>query len=433
LQKKKNIAIIGSGLAGLSAAWYLKNDFVVDLYERSPTAGMDAHSLDIDNKNRIDVPLRVFYSGYYPTLTSLYNEAGIEIEKTNYAASFTRLENYEDRNNHNGATYYRYINFLIAGKSVPFFGSWNSLRGLGLRINLDLMRFYRETGKIFANKVELASLENITIYEYLRSAAYSESFIRFFILPVFSAICTCNFEAVKNYPAATIIEYINKGIFFDGVSRVKYGTKLVVDILCRGCHNIHNDKTIHKITKNGSTITVHGSSGFKKNYDFTIIATGPAQASLLLSNSFEYERSVLASIPTEKSFVSIHRNEKLMPHKKYWSAVNFLVNDRSANACVTIFMNAVQKGLKKSPPLFQSWNPPEAIHDSEIIRKEFERPLVSVESLKSIRQLNSRNNKNQIFFAGSYMLPGIPLLENAALSAKNIASFLIADQKQKLA
>ena len=97
----RKIAIIGSGIAGLSAAWALKQDHDVTLYERHPVLGMDAFSINLasgSGTQRIDVPMRVVYEAYYPNLTRLYREAAIELEPLEYSGTFTRL---------NGPTYFK--------------------------------------------------------------------------------------------------------------------------------------------------------------------------------------------------------------------------------------------------------------------------------------------------------------------------------------
>jgi predicted NAD/FAD-binding protein len=107
------IAVVGGGIAGLSAAWRLSARHRVTLLEKHAVAGMDAHSLDLEHDGgtwRIDVPLRVIYEGYYPTLIGLYRDLGVELERTNYAGSFSDL---------GGDVYYRYANLMVGGRSVP--------------------------------------------------------------------------------------------------------------------------------------------------------------------------------------------------------------------------------------------------------------------------------------------------------------------------
>jgi len=130
------IAVVGAGIAGLSAAWRLSARHRVTLIEKLPVAGMDAHSIDLPHDGtsfRIDVPLRVLYEGYYPTLIALYGALGVETERTNYAGSFSRL---------GGDVYYRYANWVVGDRSIPL-----PARPLGraaLRLNAARVRVYRQ-------------------------------------------------------------------------------------------------------------------------------------------------------------------------------------------------------------------------------------------------------------------------------------------------
>jgi predicted NAD/FAD-binding protein len=129
------IAVIGGGIAGLSAAWRLSTHHRVTLLERHAVAGMDAHSIDLAHDGdtaRVDVPLRVLYEGYYPTLIAMYHALGVQLERTNYAGSFSQL---------GGETYYRYANWIVGNRSIPLPAF--PLGRRALRINRDLLRFYR--------------------------------------------------------------------------------------------------------------------------------------------------------------------------------------------------------------------------------------------------------------------------------------------------
>ena len=151
------VAIVGSGIGGLSAAWALSQQHDVTLFEKSPHLGMDAHSLDIDlgeSQARVDVPLRVFFDGFYPNLTALYNELGIEFSPINYSASFGDL---------NGETYFHYHDYRLGTLSVPFLKGRRSLNRTAFRIGLDSHRFFHRLGLQIYRGIE----DQLTIEDFL--------------------------------------------------------------------------------------------------------------------------------------------------------------------------------------------------------------------------------------------------------------------------
>ena len=105
----QRIAIIGRGMAGLAASWFLGAGHEVTLFERQPSLGIGAHSIQAPG-GVIDVPLRVIYPGYYPALFALRAETGVQVEPIDASLGFSDL---------GGDSYFRYRNFQALGRTVP--------------------------------------------------------------------------------------------------------------------------------------------------------------------------------------------------------------------------------------------------------------------------------------------------------------------------
>jgi predicted NAD/FAD-binding protein len=418
-----DIAVIGGGIAGLSAAWRLSTHHRVTLMERHEVAGMDAHSLDLLHDGstvRVDVPLRVLYEGYYPTLIAQYHELGVQLERTNYAGSFSAL---------GGDTYYRYANWLVAGRSIPLPALPIGPRAL--RINRDLLRFYRLA------PIALREMQDIEepLGSWLDRAKFSTEFAEGFLIPTFAAVCTCSAAAVRAYPARVILDYLTRGLTFGGVRRVVMGTREVVRRLTEPVAELRCGVRVQGISPAPDGVRVRWEGG-EQVFDHVVIATQANQATTMLDPSFRREREALERFAYEPSEVVVHTDTRLAPRdRRYWAPVNIVTTDAHDKPMATIWMNKVQPELRAKSPVFQTWNPildarPETIR----AHARFERPVVnaaSLEGARTVRLLHAQHGR-RLWFCGSYLGPGIPLLEAAARTALEVAIAINDDESTTL-
>ncbi len=274
--KPLRIAVVGSGIAGLSVAHLLstgRDKHQVVIYEAASHLGMDSHGVNLPEKYinpaylkelkaeaakfaptssneaeakkgdqsqvpsiRVDVPLRVFTESYYPHLTGLYNECDIKFQAENYETAIV-LES--------GKTVFAYNNFLLSENlSVPYvlppnpFFRYSPVWSLDFwRISLGWLYFLRAGKRDLASgtlEASPATGHGPTILEYLTTKGYSEAFIFRFFLPMLAGICTCSMHAAGAYPARVVIRYLTARAM-RGVKKVRMGTQCVVHRLTEKC------------------------------------------------------------------------------------------------------------------------------------------------------------------------------------------------------
>lgn len=411
------IAVVGSGIAGLSAAWLLSQDHEVTIFEKSARLGMDAHGLDIAGLNgevRIDVPLRVFFDGFYPNLVSLYHALGIDSQPINYSASFGQL---------NERSYFRYENYKFGRYTLPFFKGKRSVNPMALRIGWDIFRFFRQLPTSLANGIT----DELTLEDYLRQRGYSREFAEGFLYPAFAGICTCSHASIRDYPARVVLEYLDTGLLFSSVRRVTQGTQEIVRRLAAAVHQIHFNTEVQGLIPNATGVTLDTPAG-SSSFDHVVLATQANQSAKLLNQASTEERDVMNAFCYEPSRVIVHRDARLAPPggPPEWAPVNFLLGDNQAAPMATIWMNAIQS-LPARDPLFQSWNPIIDPNPALVLAEStFERPVVNFDSLQALKRLNFLHQKpdRRLWFCGSYAAHGIPLLESATHSALSVAERL---------
>ena len=409
----QRIAIIGSGIAGLSAAWALKVDHEVTLFERHNTLGMDAFSIDLPIRTgaqRIDVPMRVVYEAYYPSLTRLYQEVGIELEPLEYSGSFTRL---------GGATYFSYRNLRVGTYAFPMLSEWRSmLRPETLHIAADAVRFFATV----ARDLRRGKADGLTLEEYLQTRNLSAAFVEGFLLPALAGICTCTYDAVRGCPAVVVLDYFARGLFNMPVKRVLHGTQDVVTRLSSGVQQVRLGAAVDTVTATtgGATVRV---GGVDQHFDHVVIAA-QANHALHMLQCTSQERNVLSSFTYQPSTVLMHSDVRLAPpNRAQWRPVNFILAPGAEMPMATIWMNTVHRNLG-SDDVFQTWNPVIEPDPARVFsRVAVERPVINEASVNGIAKLEALHAMpgRRIWFVGAYASRGVPLLESAATSGLAVA------------
>lgn len=402
--------MVGGGLSGLAAAWLLGRGHRVTLYERQPRPGFTAASLDWAGE-RIDVPLRVFYPGYYPVLTQLYTLLGVPSEPVSYAASFTGDD---------GRLFFRYRNLRLADWSLGWLAPQDWLLGpRAWRIVQGLLGFHRRSLPALA-RGELAGL---SIGDW--TAADSPDFVEGFLLPAICTVCTCTTEAARLFPAEVIVDYLARGLARQSVRRALHGAEGVEQALRAGIPRLRCAAPVAGVRRLERGVAVRLADGSEHRHDQAVIAAQANHARRLLEDASPAERRVLGAFRYQPVEVVTHTDPALMPARPHdWSPVNLRVSTAHAAPESTIWVNAVQPVLRGAEPVFQTVHPQREPAPGTVLgRTRFERPMVAAGTAAALRGLQQLHDEagRRVWFCGSYAQAGIPLLEGAVASAAAVA------------
>lgn len=421
MKNKPKLAVIGSGIGGLAAAWLLKDRFAVTVFEQHKKPGMGIYTVDYSSngrQTRIDIPLRIFCEGYYPNLLALYRELGIAIESTNHSAAFA---------NEQQQLFFQYAKLAFQGHSIALPKGRSLLSLTAWKMGLSSRHFFKQAKRHLANQ----DLSTITLRSYLEQHHYHPDFINGLLLPTLATICTCDYNSILNYPADLILGYLSCGVMKQGVVRAAKGVDDIVPRLLEGCEVIAQAK-ITRIQQGEGGITLQLQAGGEHCFEHIVVATQAHQAAALLDER-PVQQALLQRVPYEHSSMAVHTDDNILPrHRLPLSPVSYLIDRKQQRPCTTVDLSTAMPHFKGQEPVFQTWNPQACTDyphkDKLIAQVDFTRPTVSLDSREAIRQLRQQQSQqtvhSNIWLCGSYMTERLPLLDAAVDSAMQVAQQL---------
>ena len=407
------VAVIGSGISGLSAAYFLSKRYKVDLFEKEDRFGGHSHTIDIKlnedtNKIHADIGFIVFNKKTYPNLINFFKEIDIEIEKSNMSLSFMSKD----------------IDLEYCGKGLKgiFSHKKNLFNFDFFKMFLEILKFYKKSSKL--NEFN----EDISLGEYLVNEKHSEYFINYHLIPMVSAIWSMPPYDAKKMPIKFFMKFFQNHGLFNLRKRpqwytVKNRSRQYVNKVIEKISGEHfKNYKIEKIKRISNFVRIfYGSENEYFDYDKVIIATHADEAKKMIEDKSEEEAKILGSFQYKKNLAIIHSDEVVMPQKRFnWSAWNTSISKK--NSSVTYWLNLLQN-FKINKNIFLTLNPFEQINTDKIIKKvEFTHPYYDHNTLKNQKNLHLIQNKKNILFCGSYF--GYGFHEDGIKSTLEMIKFL---------
>ena len=388
------IAVIGSGISGLSASYFLSKKHHVDLFEKEDRFGGHSYTIDvIENKKRIpvDIGFIVFNHLTYPNLINFFNEIDIEIEKSDMSFSVS-VEG---------------TNFEYCGKGLKgiFANKSNFLNIKFIRMFLEILKFYKLCDKI--SNID----QVITLDEFLKKNRWSKSFINYHIIPMVSAIWSMPPYEAGKMPMNFFLKFFQNHGLFKLRNRpqwytVAHRSKTYVNkVLSQISGEYFKNYKINSIQRVSSGVQVYyGGANEFFDYDKVILATHADQALSLIKNPTDQEIKTLSNFDYKKNLAVLHCDESVMPkNKKVWSSWNTYVDPKNLNkSSLTYWLNLLQN-INCEKNIFLTLNPLKEIPNERIYKKiEFTHPYYDQKALDNQKNLKNIQNKENLLFCGSY-------------------------------
>ncbi len=415
-QARPRLAVIGTGIAGLAAAWLLREDYDVVVFESQPRAGMGVHTIDYASngiEKRIDIPLRIFTEGYYENLFALYEHIGVKVLASDHAGLFANDE---------GDILLHYGNLDWSGLQLSYPRGRSLLRWDTLKIALQSRRFFARARR----DKDRAEFADISFGEYLERSGTGQLFIDTILLPMMSVTCTCDYQTVLDYPADIMLGYLGCGVQEVGIMSAAGGVDDIVPRLLTGVE-LRTSSAIAGIKPEGEQLRVATSQGDVELFDHVVVAAQAQQVARML-DGFDRQQALLEAVPFERSAMSVHTDRDILPTARAdASPVSYYLPRGGDRAEVSVDLTKAIPRLQGMETVFQTWNPIQPIAaNRELARVEFTRPAVTLSSRRAVAELRASQDEpgNRLWFCGSYMADKIPLLEAAVDSSIAVAERL---------
>lgn len=420
------IAIIGSGISGLTAAYYLSRKHEVFLFERDTRLGGHTHTVTVDSSAgplAVDTGFIVHNDLTYPKLVRLLDELGVErIDSDMSFGVSCKKTGYE---------------YSSRGARGFFAQKRNLLRARPWKLFGEIRRFNREATEI----LQRPDRENVRMGEFLEEKKFGEEFREYYLLPMASAVWSCTLAAVKEFPAATLIRFFDNHRFLTVSGQAQWKT------IAGGCSTyiprmtaafqkrIFTGMQILDVARDESGVRLRfADSRPEMRFDQVVFATHGDQVLPLLADASEKEREILGEFRTSRNEVALHTDERLLPKRRAARASwNYLLNFENENqngenrnghrrVTMTYHMNRLQ-ALPVEENYCVTLNANGAIRPEKVLRKlVYNHPLYTLDAIRSQNRWQEISGVNRTHFCGAYWSYGFH--EDGVKSGLRVANSL---------
>jgi len=407
---RQKIAIVGSGISGLTSAYLLHEKHDITVFEANDYIGGHTHTIPVSNADgelAVDTGFIVCNDRNYPNFLKFMSKLGVKLLPSEMSFSVKNPSLGLEYNGHN-------LNTLFSQR-----------RNL---LNPRFLGFVRNILKFN----ELAKLEHqrgaadISLQAFLNQHKFDSYFSDNYLLPMVGAIWSCSVNQAGHFPLRFFLRFfLNHGLL-DVRNRpqwfvVEGGSSAYIEPMTKGfAKRIILSTPIKKIERRESSILVFNDRG-KEEFDQIILACHSDQALALLAEPSALESTILQDLAYQENDVVLHQDSSLMPiSKRAWASWNFLAGDRDAAPMVTYYMNRLQH-LPNRQHYFVTLNASEKIDDDKVIgRYHYAHPVYSQASQAAQQRRSEICGKDRIHFCGAYWYNGFH--EDGVRSALDVAA-----------
>ncbi|HQT46963.1 MAG TPA: FAD-dependent oxidoreductase [Acidocella sp.] len=395
------IAVVGTGIAGMSAAWLLSARHEVTVYEKARWIGGHSHTVDAPDVAGavmpVDTGFIVYNNATYPNLTALFEHLGVPIQDSEMSFAVSAR---------NGQ-----LEYGGSDLSTLFAQRRNLLRPNFWRMLRDIVRFYRQAPR---DRVALGE-SLLSLGDYLDQNKFSRVFQEDHLLPMASAIWSCPQGSARDYPAAAFTWFCETHGLLSLSERPQWRTvsggsrAYVARLTERYADRISLERGVRRIRREEDRVLIEDSEGKVLPFDHVVLACHADEALGLLDAPDTREQELLGAFRYTSNLALLHTDTRLMPKRRaVWSSWNYIAQDSAEDnaPCVTYWMNRLQN-LPTERQIFLTLNPPQTLRVENILaRNVYEHPIFDAGAIAAQRKLWSLQGERRSWFCGAYFGAG---------------------------
>jgi predicted NAD/FAD-binding protein len=407
------VAIIGSGIAGLTTAYLLARKHDITVFEAADWVGGHTHTVDVavaDRPYSIDTGFIVFNDWTYPNFIRLLNQLKVDFKATEMSFSVSDPATGTEYNGNN-------LNSLFAQRRnllSPRF--WGMLR--------DIMRFNREAIDDLQNR---RIADDTTLGQYLESGGYGRRFIEHYIVPMGAAIWSMSLADMLGFPLQFFVRFFKNHGLLSVNHRPQWqvisgGSSRYIEPLTRSfAQHIRLNCPVQRVERDAAGVLIHSAHGSER-FDKVVFACHSDQALVMLAEPSTTEQEILGALPYADNDVVLHTDTRLLPKRRLaWASWNYRLGGNGQQlAAVTYDMNILQ-GIASDTTFCVSLNQTAAIDPQKILaRYRYAHPQYSLAAVAAQARWEELHGEQHSYFCGAYWANGFH--EDGVVSALRVAS-----------
>ncbi len=425
---RKRIAVIGSGISGLSAAYHLRNQADVTLFEAGSYFGGHTHTVDVTLpspqgmvSHGVDTGFLVFNERTYPGLIGLFAELQVQTSTSDMSFSVQTPR----------ASGQRAMEWSGSNLNTVFAQRSNLLSPTFLGMLRDVLRFNTLANALADRGQDHALMQPLG--EFLETHKFGSAFRHWYLLPMLGCIWSCPTDQMLQFPVATMVRFCHNHGLIQVVNRPQWftvtgGAKHYVEKLLQHIPRTHLQTPVERIERNDVGVRVFTAGG-AEDFDGVVLACHANQALSLLAQPTPQEQALLGAIRYHPNKAVLHTDTSVLPKKKLaWAAWNYEratdLGLESSRVCLHYWINRLQP-LPFSQDVVVSLNPVRAIDPSKVLGEyDYAHPVFDLAAIKAQSQLPRLQGQQNTWYAGAWM--GYGFHEDGFKAGRDAASGILA-------